>query len=93
MAMGRNLLLWFIYCIVVSIFAAYVASRTLEAGEDYLRVFRVTGTVAFAGYVLALWQRSIWFRQKVSTNLKNSFDGLVYALVTAGFFGWLWPGL
>ena len=26
-----------------------------------------------------------------STTLKNVFDGLLYALVTAGAFGWLWP--
>jgi hypothetical protein len=23
--------------------------------------------------------------------LKHAFDGLVYALLTAGIFGWLWP--
>jgi hypothetical protein len=28
---------------------------------------------------------------KWSATLKNMFDGLLYALVTAGTFGWLWP--
>jgi hypothetical protein len=23
--------------------------------------------------------------------LKESFDGLIYSLLTAGTFGWLWP--
>jgi hypothetical protein len=40
---------------------------------------------------MALMQRSIWFAQRWSVTLKSMFDGLVYALVTAGTFGWLWP--
>ena len=89
--MGKELAQWFIYIVVVSIFAAYIAGRALSAGADYLDVFRFVGAVAFAGYVLANWQNTIWYKQKVSTSLKNTFDGLVYALVTAGVFGWLWP--
>jgi hypothetical protein len=90
-AMGKQLALWFVYSLVVSIFAAYLASRTLQAGADYLQVFRVTGTVAFAGYGLALLQRSIWFGQSWGTTAKSVFDALIYALFTAGAFGWLWP--
>jgi hypothetical protein len=40
---------------------------------------------------MALPQRSIWYSQSWSTTLKSMFDGLVYALLTAGVFGWLWP--
>ncbi|UCG87762.1 MAG: hypothetical protein JSW71_04225 [Gemmatimonadota bacterium] len=90
-AMGKQLALWFIYSVIVSIFAGYLASRTLTAGEDYLQVFRVTGTVAFAGYGLALLQRSIWFGQSWSATAKSVFDALIYACFTAGAFGWLWP--
>lgn len=90
--MGRSLALWFIYCLVVSIFAAYVAGRSLPPDSDYLAVFRMAGTVAFAGYALALWQATIWYGQDWRTNAKNTFDGLVFALITAGVFGWLWPG-
>ena len=90
-AMGRELTLWFVYCVVVSIFAAYIAGRALEPGAGYLDVFRITGTVAFAGYALAQWQSTIWYRRSAMTSLKNTFDGLVYALLTAGVFGWLWP--
>ena len=35
---------------------------------------------------------SIWKGQSWSTTLKFVFDGLVYGLLTAGVFGWLWPG-
>jgi hypothetical protein len=90
-SMGASLAQWFVYCLVVSIFAAYVASRALPAGADYLEVFRFAGVTAFAAYALALFQASIWFRRKWSTTLKSTFDGLIYALLTAGVFGWLWP--
>jgi hypothetical protein len=51
----------------------------------------LTGTVAFAGYALALPQHSIWYKRGWGFTLKTMFDGLVYALLTAGVFGWLWP--
>ena len=90
-SMGRELTLWFVYCLVISTFAAYIAGRALPAGADYLGVFRFSGASAFAGYAFAQWQSTIWYRRSATTSLKNTFDGLVYALLTAGCFGWLWP--
>ena len=91
MKMGMSLFMWFLYSIVVGIFAAYVAGRALGPDAHYLAVFRFTGVTAFVGYTLALWQNSIWFNRKLSTTIKNTIDGLIYALFTAGVFGWLWP--
>jgi hypothetical protein len=54
-------------------------------------VFRIAGTVAFAGYALALAQPSIWYGRSWTATLKSMFDGLIYALLTAGTMGWLWP--
>ena len=62
----------------------------LTGGRD-LAVFRLTGTVAFACYAMSLPQRSIWYKQNWPSTLRSMFDGLVYALLTAGAFGWLWP--
>jgi hypothetical protein len=90
--MGRSLGLWFVYCLVVSIVAAYLAGRAAGPGAEYLAVFRFIGTTAFAGYVLALWQNVIWFGRSVGPTVRNSIDGVIYALLTAGIFGWLWPG-
>lgn len=89
--MGASLALWFVYCVVVSVFAAYIAGRALGPGVDYLAVFRFAGATAFIGYSAALWQNSIWYKRAWSTTLKQTFDGLVYGLLTAGTFGWLWP--
>ena len=90
-SMGRNLSLWFLYLVVVGTFAGYVAGRALPPGTDYLQVFRFVGTTAFLAYSVALWQMSIWYHRAWSTTIKTTVDGLIYALLTAGTFGWLWP--
>lgn len=89
--MGGQLTQWFIYGLVVSVFAAYITGRALGVGAHYLTVFRFAGATAFVAYVMALWQIAIWYKRSISTTIKDSFDGLIYALLTAGVFGWLWP--
>jgi len=89
--MGSSLILWFLYSVVVSLFAGYVAGRALQVGAPYLAVFRFVGATAFLGYTLALWQMLIWYRRTWGTTIKATIDGLLYACVTAGVFGWLWP--
>lgn len=90
-SMGASLTLWFLYCIVVSLFGGYVAARALGPGADYLDVFRFAGTVAFACYAMSLPQASIWYKRNWGTTLRSMADGLIYGTLTAGTFGWLWP--
>lgn len=90
-SMGKPLFLWFVYALVVGVFAAYVAGRALPAGAHYLSVFRFAGVTAFVGYTMALWQLSIWYHRPWGISIRATVDGLLYALLTAGTFGWLWP--
>ena len=89
--MTKELTMWFIYSLIVGIFAAYVAGRALGPEAHYLAVFRFAGVTAFVGYGLALLQNSIWYKRNWAATLKSMFDGLIYALFTGGIFGWLWP--
>lgn len=91
--MVRNLALWFIFSLVVGVFAAYVAGRALGPGAPYLSVFRFAGVTAFACYTVASWQDSIWFGRSWGRTIRHAVDGLVYALLTGGTFGWLWPAM
>ena len=91
--MGKSLGLWFVYCLVVGVFCAYITGRALPPGTEYLEVFRFAGTTAFIAYTLALWQGVIWYKRSGSTIIKQTFDGLVYSLVTGGVFGAMWPGM
>jgi hypothetical protein len=90
-SMVGGLALWFVYSLVVGIFAAYITGRALGPGARFLAVSRFAGCVSFAGYSLAHLEYSIWYKRKWCTTFKLMFDGFIYALVTAGTFGWLWP--
>lgn len=88
--MGKYLINWFLYLIVVTVFAAYIGTCVALAGDHRASVHAV-GLTAFIGYTLALYQMSIWYHRKWSTTLKATFDGLVYAAATFLIFGALWP--
>ena len=89
--MGGYLVTWFAYLLLVGVFVAYLAGRTLGAGTQYLQVFRVAGTTALMAYGIGPIVGSIWEGKPWSNTLRAVFDGAVYALLTAGCFGWLWP--
>jgi hypothetical protein len=89
--MGKSLTLWFVYTLVISVFAAYLGSVFLGQASEYMQVFRMTGTVAFIGYGIGQLQESIWRGIPWSGTFKHLIDGIIYALLTAGVFGWLWP--
>ena len=59
--LGPALVHWFVFALVISIFAAYLGSLTLSPGTQYLKVFRVAGTIGFLGYAAgAVQQPSGW---------------------------------
>ena len=90
-AMAKNLVAWFLYCVVISLFAAYLSGRLLASGIPFLPVFRLVGTVAFLGYGAAHAQESIWGGRSWVVTIKHLFDSLVFALLTGATFAWLWP--
>jgi hypothetical protein len=89
--MGKQLVQWFVFVVIVGIVAGYVAGRALAPGTDYLHVFRFVGTTAFVTYSGAIWPLAIWYRRSLGTTIRSTIDGLLYGLLTAGTFGWLWP--
>ena len=89
--MAKNLVLWFLFCVVVTLFAAYVAAHALPIGASPRHVIRFPGLTAFIGYAVALWPMSIWYRRAWSTTIKATVDGFIYSVITAATFAWLWP--
>jgi hypothetical protein len=90
-AMPKFLIQWFVYCLLIGFFVAYLAAHTVPFGARYPAVFRVVGTAAFLAYGLGHVSDGIWKGQTWSMTIKEVIDGLVYGLLTAGTFGWLWP--
>ncbi len=89
--MPKFLGLWFGYCLLVGFFVAYLAGHTIPPHTYYLAVFRIVGTAGFLSFGLGPLANVIWKGYPWSFVLKEVIDGLIYALLMAGTFGWLWP--
>jgi hypothetical protein len=92
MSMGRNLGLTFLLELVISFFTAYVLWRAFGAtGPGYHAVFRMTFTLGLMAYALAPGFDTIWFGKTWRAWANTAIDAVLFALVMAGTFGWLWP--
>jgi hypothetical protein len=91
MRMGRSLLIWFLYTLLVGVLVAYAGTIALGRGAPYMTVFRLTSTIAIAAYAIGVINDTMWKGQRWGVTLKFVFDGLIYALVTAGVFASMWP--
>src|ERR1022692_3265921 len=59
-AMPKFLIQWFIYCLVIGFFVAYLTGHIVSPGASYRAVFRVSGTAAFLAYGLGHLSNGIW---------------------------------
>jgi hypothetical protein len=90
-SMGKCLVQWFLFTVLVGAFAAYIASIGLPRGAAAKDVFRLVGSAAILGYALGNIPNSIWRGMSWKTNAKFIVDGIVYGLATGAIFVWLWP--
>ena len=89
--MGKSLIQWFVYTLVVGVLCAYIAALVFPAGAPCAGVFRITFAAAVLAYSVGSIPESIWKGVKWSITMKFVFDGILYGLATAATFGWLWP--
>src|SRR5437588_2394401 len=89
--MAKFLGQWFVYCLIISIFVAYLTGRTLPPGVAHKSVLHLGGAAAFLAYGVGQLSVGIWKGQLWGMVIKEVIDGVVYALVTAAVFAWLWP--
>lgn len=90
-AIGKNLVQWFLYLIVVHIFIAYISSIALEGNSERMLVFRFTSSAALLGFSVPSLHESIWKGQSWVNTAKYLLDGVVYALASSLTFAILWP--
>src|ERR1700681_4503261 len=50
--MGKSLLQWFVYLLIISLFTAYLAHDAIAIGAPYQAVFEFVGVAAFMAYAL-----------------------------------------
>ena len=81
------------YFLLGSILIAYCATLAVSPLADYMSVFRVVAATGFLAYGWAVIPFSIWFGHPWSMSARYLVDALVYGLISAGVFAWLWPDL
>src|SRR5690242_18322595 len=86
--MGGFLAKWFVYCFVISMVSGYVLLFTVHGPTDYMQIFRIVGTVSWLAYAWGGPSDAIWMGKPWGSTIKYMFDGLLYALLTAGCFAW-----
>ena len=89
--MGKSMAAWVTYIVVLSVVVALVAERMLGPGAPYISVFRRVCTVAILAYSAGNVPNAIWWGKPWSNVGREVADGVLYGLLTAGSFGWLWP--
>ena len=73
--------------------AACGAIKLFEDDTIYGEIKRVfVASVGFLAFGWANIPMSIWYGHPWSTTAKYLLDALIYGLVVAGTFAWLWPG-
>ena len=85
--MGQQISFFLVGCALIG----YCAELALAPGAEYMTVFRFVATVGFLAFGWAMIPMSIWFGHLWSTTAKYLLDALIYSLVVACTFAWLWP--
>jgi hypothetical protein len=88
---ARNLGATFLEMLVVALIAGYLASIAVPAGAEYMAVFRFVGTAGVLGFVMGGFATDAFLGKPGRFQLTSALDGIVYALLMAGTFAWLWP--
>lgn len=89
--MGTSLLQWFVFCLLVSYFCAYVGIISLASGTDAMHVLQLTGTAGIMAYALGALPQGIWMGEPWKNVSKAVVDGIIYGLITGAIFACLWP--
>lgn len=90
-AMGKLVGQQIVYFLIGCVLIGWCATLVLPAGAAYLSVFQFVAVVGFLAFGWAVVPFAIWYGHPWSTTCKYLLDALIYGLIVAGCFGWLWP--
>ena len=90
--MGKLMAQQIAYGILGCLLIAYCATLALDPGAQYMTVFRFVAATGFLTFGWATIPFGIWYGLRWPTIGKYLLDALIYGLVAAGTFAWLWPG-
>lgn len=89
--MGKAVGQQIVYFLIGSVLIAYCSMLALGPGAEFMAVFRFVGAVGFLAFGWATLPYSIWYGHPWSVAARYLLDALIYGLVVAAAFAWLWP--
>ena len=89
--MGLNMVLTVVFFLITSAVIGYITHFTCppgDAGVDFMRVFRVAGTIGILTHGSSGVLNGIWFKRRSFTDI---IDGIVFGVILGLIFAALWP--
>lgn len=87
-SMGKNLLLTFVYFLVISFALAYLSTLAIAPGAEFMTVFRFVATAGLLIFLSATVQHAIWFHNRI---IGHIIESILYAVIVGLIFGLMWP--
>lgn len=87
MSVGPMLLQWFL----LNVFVAFVAACAAMGANGGHHAAHIAGLATLLAYGAGSVSEAIWMGKPWAATLKDLLDALIYAVVTALVFCWLWP--
>jgi len=89
--MGKYLVIWFLWSLVISAVAAYLASRLIPWDHAHARgAAKLVGAVSFIAHGFGTVTESIWTGRPWGQTVKYLIDAALYAICAGAVFCWLW---
>ena len=89
--MGPMLARWFLLNLVLAAAIGAIVLQVYGPGADPRYAGHLAGLITLLAYGAGSIQQSIWMGKVWSTTAKDLLDALIYGVVTALVFMWLWP--
>ena len=89
--MGMNMVLTVIFFLITSAVIGYITHFVCPPGGpgvDFMRVFRVAGTIGILTHASSGVLNNIWFKRRSFTDI---IDGVVFGLILGLIFAAMWP--
>ena len=90
-AMGRALMQWFVFNLVIAVVVGAIALRLYGLHGDAHRAACTAAAISFLAYSGSSVQAGIWMGKPWISVAKDLLDGAIYAVASGAAFFFLWP--
>jgi len=87
-SMPMNMVKTVIFFLITSAIIGYITYVACPPGTEFMKVFRVAGTIGILTHGSSGVLNGIWFKKRLITDI---IDGIVFGLLLGLIFALLWP--